>query len=71
MLLMPTVKQGSAEYMGVNMDAVHMLLEFVEKKIDSVRQLFSETADLGSVGGSSTQFKQWLVSKCWSSRDIS
>ncbi|KAK2841791.1 hypothetical protein Q5P01_011991 [Channa striata] len=33
-LLMPQVQQGSTEYMGVNMDAVDMLLEFMEKRLD-------------------------------------
>lgn len=35
---MPKVQQGSIEYMGVNMDAVNMLLDFMEKKLDQVRQ---------------------------------
>ncbi len=35
---MPKVQQGSIEYMGVNMDAVNMLLEFMEKRLDRVRQ---------------------------------
>ncbi|KAM6925870.1 chaperone Ric-8A [Lycodopsis pacificus] len=33
-LLVPKVQQGSIEYMGVNMDAVNMLLEFMEKILD-------------------------------------
>ncbi|XP_051980991.1 synembryn-A-like [Xyrauchen texanus] len=33
-LLMPKVQQGSIEYMGVNMDAVKVLLEFMEKRLD-------------------------------------
>ncbi|KAK9517326.1 hypothetical protein VZT92_025208 [Zoarces viviparus] len=33
-LLVPKVQQGSIEYMGVNMDAVNMLLEFMEKTLD-------------------------------------
>ncbi|XP_031724028.1 chaperone Ric-8A [Anarrhichthys ocellatus] len=33
-LLIPKVQQGSIEYMGVNMDAVNMLLEFMEKTLD-------------------------------------
>lgn len=37
-LLMPKVQQGSIEYMGVNMDAVNMLLEYMEKRLDGVRQ---------------------------------
>lgn len=37
-LLMPKVQQGSIEYMGVNMDAVNMLLKFMEKRLDRVRQ---------------------------------
>nr|XP_023838948.1 synembryn-A [Salvelinus alpinus] len=35
-LLMPKVQQGSIEYMGVNMDAVNMLLEYMEKRLDRV-----------------------------------
>ena len=35
-LLMPKVQQGSIEHMGVNMDAVHMLLHFMEKRLDRV-----------------------------------
>lgn len=35
---MPKVQQGSTEYMGVNMDAVNMLLEFMEKRLDRVSQ---------------------------------
>ncbi|XP_070763210.1 chaperone Ric-8A [Enoplosus armatus] len=38
-LLMPKVQQGSCEYMGVNMDAVNMLLEFMEKKLDRGHKL--------------------------------
>uniref|UniRef100_A0A3B4ZBU9 Synembryn n=1 Tax=Stegastes partitus TaxID=144197 RepID=A0A3B4ZBU9_9TELE len=38
-LLMPKVQQGSIEYMGVNMDAVHMLLEFMERKLDRGHKL--------------------------------
>ncbi|XP_069575713.1 synembryn-A [Brachyistius frenatus] len=38
-LLMPKVQQGSIEYMGVNMDAVNMLLEFMEKKLDRGHKL--------------------------------
>jgi hypothetical protein len=33
---MPKVQQGSIEYMGVNMDAVNMLLEYMEKRLDRV-----------------------------------
>ncbi len=36
---MPKVQQGSIEYMGVNMDAVNMLLEFLDKRLDSVRKV--------------------------------
>lgn len=35
-LLIPKVQQGSTEYMGVNMDAVDMLLDFMEKRLDRV-----------------------------------
>lgn len=35
-LLMPKVQQGSIEYIGVNMDAVKVLLEFMEKRLDRV-----------------------------------
>ncbi|XP_030636951.1 chaperone Ric-8A [Chanos chanos] len=38
-LLMPKVQQGSIEYMGVNMDAVNMLLEFMEKRLDRGNKL--------------------------------
>ncbi|XP_069384272.1 synembryn-A isoform X1 [Paralichthys olivaceus] len=38
-LLMPKVQQGSVEYMGVNMDAVNMLLEFMEKRLDRGHKL--------------------------------
>ncbi|XP_037624433.1 synembryn-A [Sebastes umbrosus] len=38
-LLLPKVQQGSIEYMGVNMDAVHMLLEFMEKTLDRGHKL--------------------------------
>uniref|UniRef100_A0A8B9GVM9 Synembryn n=1 Tax=Astyanax mexicanus TaxID=7994 RepID=A0A8B9GVM9_ASTMX len=38
-LLMPKVQQGSIEYMGVNMDAVSMLLEFMEKRLDRGNKL--------------------------------
>ncbi|XP_016319996.1 synembryn-A-like [Sinocyclocheilus anshuiensis] len=35
-LLMPKVQQGSIEYMGVNMDAVKVLVEFMEKRLERV-----------------------------------
>lgn len=35
-LLIPKVQQGSTEYMGVNMDAVDMLLDFMERRLDRV-----------------------------------
>ncbi|XP_036399578.1 synembryn-A-like [Megalops cyprinoides] len=38
-LLVPKVQQGSIEYMGVNMDAVNMLLEFMEKRLDRGNKL--------------------------------
>ncbi|CAL8263279.1 unnamed protein product [Merluccius merluccius] len=38
-LLLPKVQQGSIEYMGVNMDAVNMLLEFMEKRLDRGNKL--------------------------------
>ncbi|XP_033491111.1 chaperone Ric-8A isoform X1 [Epinephelus lanceolatus] len=38
-LLMPKVQQGSIEYMGVNMDAVNMLLEYMEKRLDRGHKL--------------------------------
>ncbi|KAM4619196.1 chaperone Ric-8A [Polymixia lowei] len=38
-LLMPKVQHGSIEYMGVNMDAVNMLLEFMEKRLDRGNKL--------------------------------
>ncbi|CAL8236659.1 unnamed protein product [Boreogadus saida] len=36
---MPKVQQGSIEHMGVNMDAVHMLLDFMEKRLDRGNKL--------------------------------
>ncbi|KAI1903953.1 hypothetical protein AGOR_G00000710 [Albula goreensis] len=38
-LLIPKVHQGSIEYMGVNMDAVSMLLEFMERRLDRGNKL--------------------------------
>ncbi|KAM9754881.1 chaperone Ric-8A [Menidia menidia] len=38
-LLSPKVQQGSIEYMGVNMDAVSMLLHFMEKRLDRGHKL--------------------------------
>ncbi|XP_015258415.1 PREDICTED: synembryn-A-like [Cyprinodon variegatus] len=38
-LLLPKVEQGSIEYMGVNMDAVNMLLEFMEKRLERGQKL--------------------------------
>ncbi|XP_013865735.1 chaperone Ric-8A isoform X2 [Austrofundulus limnaeus] len=38
-LLMPKVQQGSIEYMGVNMDAVNMLLDFTEKRLERGHKL--------------------------------
>ncbi|XP_048828784.1 synembryn-A isoform X1 [Brienomyrus brachyistius] len=38
-LLIPKVQQGSIEYMGVNMDTVNMLLEFMEKRLDRGKKL--------------------------------
>ncbi|KAK3535695.1 hypothetical protein QTP70_020572, partial [Hemibagrus guttatus] len=38
-LLMPKVQLGSIEYMGVNMDAVKKLLEFMEKRLDRGNKL--------------------------------
>ncbi|KAM9376407.1 chaperone Ric-8A [Pholidichthys leucotaenia] len=38
-LLMPKLQHGSTEYMGVNMDAVNMLLDFMEKKLDQGHKL--------------------------------
>ncbi|XP_055078509.1 synembryn-A isoform X2 [Periophthalmus magnuspinnatus] len=38
-LLMPKVQPNSIEYMGVNMDAVHMLLEFMERRVDRGHKL--------------------------------
>ncbi|XP_053740701.1 synembryn-A isoform X2 [Synchiropus splendidus] len=37
--LTPKVTQGSVEYMGVNMDAVNILLEFMEKRLDGGQKL--------------------------------
>ncbi|TNN01071.1 hypothetical protein fugu_012317 [Takifugu bimaculatus] len=38
-LLIPKVQQGSTEYMGVNMDAVDMLLNFMEKRLNRGQKL--------------------------------
>ncbi|KAM7002126.1 chaperone Ric-8A [Tautogolabrus adspersus] len=38
-LLMPKVQHGSIEYMGVNMDAVNMLMGFMEKRLDRGHKL--------------------------------
>ncbi|XP_029697717.1 chaperone Ric-8A isoform X2 [Takifugu rubripes] len=38
-LLIPKVQQGSTEYLGVNMDAVDMLLNFMEKRLDRGQKL--------------------------------
>lgn len=38
-LLMPKVQSNSIEYMGVNMDAVNMLLEFMERRVDRGQKL--------------------------------
>ncbi|KAM3608897.1 uncharacterized protein V6R79_006487 [Siganus canaliculatus] len=38
-LLIPKVQQDSTEYMGVNMDAVNMLLELMEKRLDRGHKL--------------------------------
>nr|XP_040019116.1 synembryn-A isoform X1 [Gasterosteus aculeatus aculeatus] len=38
-LLVPKVQPGSIEYMGVNVDAVDMLLEFMEKTLDRGHKL--------------------------------
>ncbi|XP_072291100.1 chaperone Ric-8A [Eucyclogobius newberryi] len=38
-LLMPKVQPSSIEYMGVNMDAVHMLLAFMETRVDQGHRL--------------------------------
>lgn len=35
-LLTPKVRPGSLEYMGVNMDAVSILLDFLERRLDRV-----------------------------------
>lgn len=35
---MTKTQQDSITYMGVNMDAVNMLLEFMEKRLDRVSQ---------------------------------
>ncbi|XP_058858416.1 synembryn-A isoform X2 [Acipenser ruthenus] len=38
-LLTPKVQQGSIEYMGVNMDAVSMLLDFMDRRLDREHKL--------------------------------
>lgn len=35
-LLTPKVRPGSLEYMGVNMDTVSILLDFLERRLDRV-----------------------------------
>lgn len=47
-LLAPKVRPGSLEYMGVNMDAVSVLLAFLERRLDRV----SGAAGAGRAGGS-------------------
>uniref|UniRef100_A0A4W5P4L1 Uncharacterized protein n=1 Tax=Hucho hucho TaxID=62062 RepID=A0A4W5P4L1_9TELE len=42
-LLLPKVQQGSIEFMGVNMDTVNMLLEYMEKGLGRVSCLGSST----------------------------
>ncbi|XP_039594074.1 synembryn-A [Polypterus senegalus] len=38
-LLAPKVQQGSVEYMGVNMDAVNVLLDFMDRRLDRGHKL--------------------------------
>ncbi|XP_042202446.1 synembryn-A isoform X1 [Callorhinchus milii] len=38
-LLTPKVQQGSVEYMGMNMDAVNILLDFMEERLDRGHKL--------------------------------
>ncbi|GCB77257.1 hypothetical protein scyTo_0017579, partial [Scyliorhinus torazame] len=38
-LLIPRVQLGSVEYLGMNMDAVNLLLEFLEKRLDRGHKL--------------------------------
>ncbi|XP_028841949.1 chaperone Ric-8A isoform X1 [Denticeps clupeoides] len=38
-LILPKVQQGSIEYMGVNVDAVNMLLKLMEKRLDRGNKL--------------------------------
>lgn len=42
-LLIPKVQPNSVEYMGVNMDAVNMLLEFMERRVDQRHKLKETT----------------------------
>lgn len=45
-LLTPKVRPGSLEYMGVNMDAVSILLGFLERRLDRVSWRELVTAQL-------------------------
>lgn len=56
-LLTPKVRPGSLEYMGVNMDAVSILLDFLERRLDRV----SCEAPLEKVGVSAEAKLLWLV----------
>ncbi|XP_062403213.1 synembryn-A [Sardina pilchardus] len=38
-LILPKVQAASIDYMGVNMDAVHMLLELMEKRLDRGKKM--------------------------------
>lgn len=56
-LLTPKVRPGSLEYMGVNMDAVSILLDFLERRLDRVSAGAASShlsLSLEEPGGSST-----------------
>lgn len=62
-LLLPKVQPGSLEYMGVNMDAVNVLLDFLDRRLDRV--------------GEKNGLSQLLITplpllllRCWTALDI-
>lgn len=63
-LLMPKVQQGSIEYMGVNMDAVNMLLDFMEKRLDRVRRAFCYYSITTIISEKTRNLNETVVLKC-------
>ncbi|XP_013803732.1 synembryn-A isoform X2 [Apteryx mantelli] len=51
-LLTPKVRPGSLEYMGVNMDAVSILLDFLERRLDRVLPPLRDVKNRPEVGNS-------------------